>query len=205
MVPVTPQEWIAIATATATARAHERAPPPPPPPPPPPARGGSRGPRRGVGVEKRRAHARGGRGAHEKRVTSHHVVRRTDGWADGGTDRRTEDGQTDGSHRRRCRTPPPPPRSRPPKSTLVVPAEDGSGFKEFGSRVWAAGGSSLPRSLRGQTRNAEARRHGRRRRRPTRASRDRRGACRARRTHLEAWGSLEPTTNLHPNDHMGEF
>ena len=86
-------------------------------------------------MEKRRAHARGGRGAHEKRVTSHHVVRRTDGWADGGTDRRTEDGQTDGSHRRRCRAPPPPPPSRPPKSTLVVPAEEGSGFKEFGSKV----------------------------------------------------------------------
>ena len=77
----------------------------------------------------------GGRSAHEKRVTSHHAVRRADGGADGGMDRRTEDGQTGESHRRRCRAPPPPPRSRPPKSTLVVPAEEGSGFKEFGSRV----------------------------------------------------------------------
>ena len=139
--------------------------------------------------EKRRAHVRGGRGTHEKRVTSHHVVRRTDGGADGRTYRRTEDGQTEGWHHRRCRAPPPPPRSRLTKSTLVVPAEEGSGFKEFGSRVWTAGGSSLRRSLRGQRRNAEVRRHGRRRR-STRASRGRRGACRARRTHLEAWSSL---------------
>ena len=79
---------------------------------------------------RRRAHGVGGIG-----VRDGGGVRRTDGRADGGMDRRTEDEQTDGSHRRRCRAPPPPPRSRPPKSTLVVPAEEGSGFKEFGSKV----------------------------------------------------------------------
>ena len=79
---------------------------------------------------RRRAHGVGGIG-----VRDGGGVRRTDGRADGGMDRRTEDEQTDGSHRRRCRAPPPTPPSRPPKSTLVVPAEEGSGFKEFGSKV----------------------------------------------------------------------
>jgi hypothetical protein len=50
--------------------------------------------------------------------------------------------------------------------------------------------------LRGQTRNAEARRQGRRRC-STRASRDRRGACRACRTHLSRPGvhSSQQLTN----------
>ena len=130
----------------------------------------------------------GGAGAHTRSASRHitpldgRMEGRMEGRTDGPkTDRRTDRTVVAAVHRlRRRRRGRRSPRSSYLRRRGVV--------SKSSEAKWAAGGSSLRRSLRGQTRNAEARRQGRRRC-SMRASRDRRGACRARRTHLSRPGA----------------
>ena len=131
----------------------------------------------------------GGAGAHTRSASRHitpldgRMEGRMEGRTDGPkTDRRTDRTVVAAVHRlRRRRRGRRSPRSSYLRRRGVV--------SKSSEAKWAAGGSSLRRSLRGQTRNAEARRQGRRRC-STRASRDRRGVPSAQNAPLEATQQL---------------